>query len=244
MMPDAFKDQVAVVTGASQGIGRSIALELATHRASLCLVGRDPDKLEHVAARARTSAAHVMCQRADLTRDDDVRALTASVEREFGHADVLVLCAGSYARGPIDEVPGEALDALYRDNVHAPYVLVRALLPLLRRRRGQVVFVNSTLGLRAPGGVSQYALTQHALKALADSLRDEVNPLGIRVLTIHPGRTATPRQAAIHAMEAKPYHPERLMQPEDVAAMVSAALALPRTAEVTDITIRPMQKPA
>jgi NAD(P)-dependent dehydrogenase (short-subunit alcohol dehydrogenase family) len=244
MTLDALKDQVAVVTGASQGIGRAIALTLADHRASLCLVGRDPGTLAAVAERARTTSSHVICHRADLTDDDDVLGLASSVEREFGHADVLVLCAGAYARGEIETVPADDLDALYRANVHAPYVLTRALLPLLRRRRGQIVFVNSTVGLRAPGGVSQFAATQHALKALADGLREEVNPLGIRVLTVHPGRTATPRQEAIHAMEGKPYHPERLLQPDDVATMVVAALALPRTAEVTDFTIRPMLKPS
>jgi NADP-dependent 3-hydroxy acid dehydrogenase YdfG len=90
--------------------------------------------------------------------------------------------------------------------------------------------------------VSQYAATKHALKAVADSLRAEVNSQGIRVLSVYPGRTATPTQESLHALEGKPYRPTRLLQPEDVAAVVMNALCLPRTAEVTDIHIRPMMK--
>jgi NADP-dependent 3-hydroxy acid dehydrogenase YdfG len=90
--------------------------------------------------------------------------------------------------------------------------------------------------------VGQYAASKHALKAIADSLRDEVNTEGIRVLSVYPGRTASPLQAAVHQMEGRTYHPERLMQPEDVALAVINALGLPRSAEVTDIHIRPMAK--
>jgi NADP-dependent 3-hydroxy acid dehydrogenase YdfG len=91
--------------------------------------------------------------------------------------------------------------------------------------------------------LSQYAATKHALKAIADSLREEVNAEGLRVLSVYPGRTASPMQAAVHEMEGRAYHPERLMQPEDVAAVVINALSLPRSAEVTDIYIRPLLKP-
>ena len=91
---------------------------------------------------------------------------------------------------------------------------------MLRTRRGQVVFVNSTIGLSTRAGAGQFAATQHALRAVADTLRDEVNPDGIRVTSVYPGRTATPRQATLHAHEGRTYRPERLMQPDDVAAMV------------------------
>jgi short-subunit dehydrogenase len=139
--------------------------------------------------------------------------------------------------------PVEDFDQQYRINVRAPYVLTQALLPMLRSRPGQIVFINSSVGLRAKANVGQYAATKHALKAIADSLRDEVNKEGIRVLSVFLGRTATPMQAAIHEMEGRAYHAERLMQSDDVAAMVINALNLPRSAEVTDISIRPLRKP-
>ncbi|MGC2391714.1 MAG: hypothetical protein WA621_20145, partial [Candidatus Acidiferrum sp.] len=83
---------------------------------------------------------------------------------------------------------------------------------------------------------------KHALKAIADALRAEVNELGVRVISVYPGRTATPQQEKIHELEGRSYHSDRLLQPEDVAQAVLNALAMPRTAEVTDIQIRPMRK--
>jgi NADP-dependent 3-hydroxy acid dehydrogenase YdfG len=90
--------------------------------------------------------------------------------------------------------------------------------------------------------VGQYASTQHALRAIADALRAEVNSDGVRVLTVYLGRTATARQARIFQLEGRRYSPDLLMQPDDVAQMVMAALLLPRTAEVTEIRMRPLIK--
>src|SRR3989454_9395399 len=106
---------------------------------------------------------------------------------------------------------------------------------MIRSARGQIVFINSTVGLATRANVAQFSATQHGLKAMADCLREEVNPDGVRVLTVFPGRTATARQAAIHQLEGRPYHPDRLLQTRDVAAVVLNALGLDRTAEVTDI---------
>ena len=104
------------------------------------------------------------------------------------------------------------------------------------------VFVNSSAGLNSKANVGQYAASKHALKAIADCLREEVNPDGIRVLSIYPGRTATPMQEALYKAEGRTYHPEILMQPSDAAQVVIQALRLPRTVEVTDIHLRPLMK--
>jgi NAD(P)-dependent dehydrogenase (short-subunit alcohol dehydrogenase family) len=135
------------------------------------------------------------------------------------------------------------LDRQYRTNMRAPYLLTQALLPLLRRRQGQVVFINSLVVITAGGQVGAYAATKHALTALANSFREEVNAEGLRVLSVYIGSTASPMQAMIHAMKGRTYYPEYLLQPSDVASVVLNALFLPRTAEVTDINIRPMRKP-
>jgi NADP-dependent 3-hydroxy acid dehydrogenase YdfG len=110
---------------------------------------------------------------------------------------------------------------------------------MLRLRRGQVVFINSLAGLSARELQGPYAATKHALKAIAESLRAEVKAEGMRVLSVFLGKTATPMQEYVHRVEGIEYHPERLLQPEDVAAAVLSALNLPRTAEVTDLTIAP-----
>lgn len=230
------------MTGASRGIGKAIALELAAEAATICLIGRDARTLEEVAARASATAARVVSYRTDLTRDDEFHALITGLQRDFGRLDILVHSAGIISLGPLSHAPIANFDSQYQVNVRVPYALTQALLPMLIASQGQVVFINSSTGLTARAEVCQYAATKHALKAVADSLRDEVNELGVRVLTVYPGRTATPGYATIHEAQGKPYRPERLMQPEDVAAMVLGALRLPRTAEVTDISMRPFRK--
>lgn len=237
-----FIDQVAVITGASSGIGRAIALGLAAEGAKLCLVGRRLETLEAVAKSARNHASNVKCYRADLTLDEDINALTKHLQREFGHIDLLVHSAGVISLGRLESAPVEDLDWQYRINVRAPYVSTQALLPMLKLRTGQVVFINSSAGMSASANLSQYAATKFALRAIADSLRQEVNAEGVRVLSVYPGRTAGPMQESVHKMEGKAYHPERLMQPEDVAAMAIQALSLPRSAEVNEIFMRPMIK--
>jgi NADP-dependent 3-hydroxy acid dehydrogenase YdfG len=238
-----FTDQVAVVTGASSGLGKAIALGLAMQGATVCLVGRKLETLGAVAESAPTIAPRMLCQRADLTQDDDVRELTVYLQREFHYIDVLVHSAGVLSLSRLETASVEDFDWQYRTNARAPYVLTQALLPMLRARQGQVVFLNSSVGLNARANIGQYAATKHALKAIADSLRDEVNTDGVRVLSVFLGRTATSMQEALHKMEGRLYQPERLMQPEDVAAVVINALSVPRSVEVTDINIRPMRKP-
>jgi NADP-dependent 3-hydroxy acid dehydrogenase YdfG len=241
MLP--FSEQIAVVTGASSGIGKAITLAVAAQGTTLCLVGRQLDTLQAVAKAVRATAPQVRCYRTDLTLDQDIHELAASLRRDVGHIDLLVHGAGVISLGQNETAPVADFDWQYRTNVRAPYALTQALLPMLRARQGQIVFLNSSVGLYARANVGQYAATKHALKAMADSLREEVNADGVRVLSVFLGRTASPMQAAVHAAEGKAYHPERLLQPQDVASMVVHVLGLPRSAEVTDISMRPMLKP-
>jgi NADP-dependent 3-hydroxy acid dehydrogenase YdfG len=234
---------VAVVTGASGGIGRTVSLALAAKGAALCLAGRRLDALEDVAKTARRDGTRVRVNRADLTVDHDIERLAQSVREDFGRADLLVHSAGAIVLGELEHASVDDLDSQYTANVRGTYALTKALLPTLKEHQGQIVFINSSVGLRSRAGIGHFAATQHALKAIADTLREEVNAEGVRVLTVFPGRTATGRQEAIHELEGKPYRAERLVQPEDVAAVIVNAIELPRTAEVTDISIRPFLKP-
>jgi NADP-dependent 3-hydroxy acid dehydrogenase YdfG len=214
------------VTGASGGIGDAIAVSLACSGASLLVAGRDQRRLASVAARAGGAIAVA----GDLSLAEDANALADIA----AGVDILVHCAGLYGRGEDPEEFARMLGA----NLVAPYRLTHLLLESLT----DVVFVNSSQGLNASPGVGQFAATQHGLKAVADALRAEVNDAGTRVLSVHVGRTATSRQERIFAMEGRRYTPERLMQPSDVADVVVAALTLPRTAEMTSVSIRPMMK--
>jgi NAD(P)-dependent dehydrogenase (short-subunit alcohol dehydrogenase family) len=228
----------AIVTGASQGIGRAIALELHRRGARVGLVARSQDALEKTVEAA---GPNTVAWPADLAEEGAAEALVSLAASRWGRLDLLVHCAGAIHKGTMEEATLDQLDRLYRVNVRAPYALTQAALPMIKAARGQIAFVNSSITRAAKtGGRGQFAATQHALKAIADSLRDEVNRDGVRVVSIHPGTTATPRQAALHADAGADYAPDRLLQPEDVAAALCDALSLPATAEVTDIHLRQM----
>lgn len=236
---EARNGQAAIVTGASSGIGRAVGYALARVVEHLCLVGRDESRLANAAEEAERHGANVLPFQADLTCERRVHELAVQVDQRFGGLDILVHSAGIYARGELRSASAQELDDQYRTNVRAPYVLTQALLPALIRRRGHVVFLNSTQGLTASGGVGQYAATHHAMRAIADSLRAEVNTAGVRITTVHIGRTASPLQERIHAVEGRTYDQQALIQPEDVAALVVAAVGLPKRAQVITMTIWP-----
>jgi NADP-dependent 3-hydroxy acid dehydrogenase YdfG len=234
-MHGPFTDQVAVVTGASSGIGKAIASALGAQGATLCVLGRNVGPLRITAPRVAKYAV-------DLAEETQIGDVPANIQKDFGGVDILVHSAGVFVQDRVDAATLADFDLQYRVNVRAPYLLTQALLPALRVRRGQIVFLNSSVAGNARATISQYAATKAALKAFADSLRDEVNTDGVRVLSVFVGQTATPMQASIYKSQGREYRPERLLQPEDVASVIVDALKLPRTAEVTDISIRPMLK--
>lgn len=233
--------RIAVVTGASSGIGRSMATELARAGANVCAVGRNPAALAETVEAVQQFSQGTAFE-TDLTSQKDLEPLIQRLE-QAGKLDILIHCAGIMLPNQMECSRIEDLDSQYAVNVRAPYLLTQRLLPLLIAAHGQIVFINSSAGLAARrADLGQYSATKHALKAIADSLREELNPKGVRVLSVYLGRTATPMQKARFHQEGKPYRPELLMQAEDVATMVIHALCLPRTAEATDISMRPMCK--
>jgi NADP-dependent 3-hydroxy acid dehydrogenase YdfG len=224
----------ALVAGASSGIGRAIAVALAGAGARVIVTARRAELLH---ALATEIGGHAIV--ADFSRSEDIEALGREATRHTPSLDVLALSCGQFASGALTGAGG-ALPNLLTANVVAPLAIARQMLPLLLPARGNVVFINSSV-VRAANlaGRAEYAATQHALKAVADGLRDETNRDGVRVTSIFPGATATPMQERIHAESGKPYRPARLLQPEDVAAAVLNAVTLPETAEITDLYIRP-----
>jgi|SRR5579883_1649061 len=226
-------DKLALVTGASGGVGSAIARALASEGCGLHLVGRDAGRLEQTAAAAREAgAASTKVHALDLELDEPLQRLLHSLSRESVPIDILVHSGGAYQRAEAAAATPEDFDRQYKVNLRAAFLLTQSLLTPLRARRGDIVFINSTQGLNASAAVSQFAATQHGLTALADALRLELSKDGVRVLSLHLGRTATPRQERIFAAEGRPYQPERLIQPEDVATIVVAALRLPHRAQV------------
>ena len=239
-MTDQQAGKVALVTGASQGIGLAIAATLAGAEMKVWMIARRGGPLREA---ARSINGDVVPFEGDLT-DAAVRArLVSAVENAGEGLDVLVNNAGIMHLGRTEDAPEEEFVDQLTANVVAPYALTRALLQLLRTAGGDIIFVNSSAGRTANPGAGQYSATKHAARAFAESLRSEVNQDGVRVTVLYPGRTATPLQEACYAKEGKRYDPARLLQPSDVAEMVAAVLSLPRTAEVTEVAIRSMRRP-
>lgn len=233
--------KTAVITGATSGIGKAIALALASDSAAVHLVGRDPAALRKAKTAARNLGADARSHCADLASRADIEKLAEELSAAIERLDLLVHSAGVFAMDRVEEAAIEDMDRQYAVNVAAPLALTKFLLPNLERARGQIVFINSSLGVSAKAGTAQYGATKHALKSIADSLRQEVNERGIRVLSVYPGRTATRMQETLCLREGRPYAPGSFLQPDDVASMVLSALRLRHTAEVTDIHIRGMR---
>ena len=232
----------AVVTGAGSGIGRAIVLELARRGVPCYLVGRSLSKLQEVARLANQVGIESIPIALDLS-DAGVGATLAEQLRSFGRPiELLVHSAAVMSLARIEEATLEGFSKLLTVNLLAPFAITKHLLPEICAKRGAIVFVNSSVVHHPAAGTAEYAASKHALKGFADGLRQEVNARGVRVISVYPGRTATPLQASLCEVEGREYLPDKLLQPEDVAEVVVHAVALSHTAEVTEIMIRPAAK--
>lgn len=238
-----FGDRVAVVAGATGAIGGAIVRSLAGEGASLLLLGRDEARLREIGTELEEGGVAVRTVAGDLTGQPAVEAAGAAVESLGDGVDLLVHAAGAFRAGSVESAAAGDLDLQFAVNVRAPYLLTRRLLPALRARRGLVVFVNSTAGLGAGAGSAAYAASKHALRALADGLRAEVNVDGVRVLSVYPGRTRGRMQREVCRGLGQRYDEERFLDPADVATAIVDAAALPPSAEVYDLRLRPASKP-
>lgn len=217
----------ALITGASGGIGSAIATALsATH--TLLLAGRPSDRLDAVAQRLGATTFPL-----DLTDPGEIEASCEVVDE----LDVLVHNAGAFIPGHVAESDVDDWRSTFAVNVFGAVELTLALLPALRAARGQVVFINSGSGRKVSSGMASYSASKFAVRAFADSLRDD-EP-GLRVTTIYPGRTDTAMQRELVAFEGGRYDPAAFLRPETVAAAVANAVATPPDGHVHEVVLRP-----
>jgi len=238
-----FSEQIAVVAGATGAIGGQVARRLGSEGASLVLMGRNRARLGAIAGELEGAAGVVRTVAGDLAEAAVIDAAEAESASLGDGVDLLVHAAGAFRAGSFETAPSADLDHQFAVNARAPYLLTRRLLPGLRRRGGLVVFVNSTAGLVAGVGSAAYAASKHALRALADALRAEVNADGVRVLSVYPGRTRSRMQQEVCRSLGQRYDAERFLDPADVASAIVDAAALPASAEVYDLRLRPAAKP-
>jgi short-subunit dehydrogenase len=227
----------AVVTGGSSGIGREIALGLAALGLEVFVIGRDEERLARMEQVGGSQGARVRGVAIDLM--DDVECERRASSRLPEELDVLVHAAGVVDLAPVASASMEAVDRNLQLHYRAPLRLTQILLPGLRRRQGQVVFVNSGAGHRTAATWVPYAAAKHAMKSLTEGLREEERAHGVRVIGVYPGRVATPMQERVRALEEKPYDPAEFLDPRDVAEPVIQALRSSRRVGTLDVAIRP-----
>ena len=215
---------------------------MAREGVDVFLAGRSLEKLDAVHQEISDCGGKSKRAELDLKGSSSIARFSDELHEQIAQLDVLVHCAGLFDRGRIAESSISTLDKLYETNVRGVCDLTKSLLPLLKNASGDIVFINSSIVNSNAPDAGHYAATKHALLGFANALRAEVNEDGVRVLTVYPGRTATPGQEAIFEAEGRDYRPDLLLQPSDIAEMLIACLNLPDTAEVVDLHIRPHRK--
>lgn len=233
-----LSQRIAVVTGASSGIGTAIAVELARAEASVVLAARRIDRLQEVAHRIHTETpGKAFAVQTDITNPADITSLFAQTAGTFGHADILVNNAGLGYFAPVHELDMEQVEHVLRVNLIGAIQCTQSVLPaMIERRSGTIVNI---LSIAAKNGVkngSAYAAAKFALRGFAESLFMEVRQYNIRVVNICPGSVATE-----FFDQAGYQHPNiaKALQPDDIAKAVIAAVSLGAHANVSEIEIRP-----
>jgi NAD(P)-dependent dehydrogenase (short-subunit alcohol dehydrogenase family) len=190
-MGEELRGKVALVTGASSGIGRATALRFAEEGAQVTLVGRVRAALSEVASEITERGGDAFAVEADVTVEEDaVRVVRETVE-DFGALDVLVNAAGILANGTIETTTLAAWDEMLDVNLRAVFHLMQLAVPHLERRRGNIVNVSSVTGLRAFPGVLAYCVSKAGVDQLTRCAALELAPQGIRVNAVNPGVIVT-----------------------------------------------------
>jgi short-subunit dehydrogenase len=232
-----------LITGASGGLGRALALALARADTELILTGRRADALNVVAEIAKSKGEGVETHILELASPDAVSAFGQEIASQPAGLDVLVHNAAVIRLGTVAESNVADLDWHYGPNVRSPVLLTQHLLGRLRQARGQIVFINSAAGLVARKGAAFYAATKHALKAVADSLREELASSGVTVLSVFPSRMNTPMQERVLAMEGSTANLNSFHQPDDLARVIVEAMERCRRGEINNVTFGLREEP-
>ena len=229
--------QTALVTGATEGIGRATAFALgrAGYRVGVC--ARTEPKVRQLIEELRGEGIEAAGASADVGVPEQVARMVGGVARAIGEIDVLVNNAGVLIAKPIEVLTLEEWDTTMTTNVRSLYLVTRAVLPPMRKRKqGSIVNVASLAGRNGFVGGTAYTASKHAVLGFSRSLMLEVRKENIRVIAICPGSVDTSLLKDQPMLKAEP---SRILQPEDVADSILHALALPARALVSELDIRP-----
>jgi len=221
-----LEGRVALITGASSGIGKATALSLAGRGASVLAVGRHPNRGEAVVTAIRASGGTADFLSADLRTAESARALARqAVDAGGGHVDILVNNVGIAPAGPTPDMTEKDIDTVLAVNVKVPFVLVAELAPAMAERgKGVIVNVGTMVAEFGLAGMALYGASKAALNLLTKAWAAEFGPRGVRVNSVNPGPTHTEGTAAISAMQdqlAALSPAGRAASPEEIAAAIT-----------------------
>ena len=227
-MNNFFNGKTVVVTGASSGIGKACALELARRGANIVLAARNAEELEKVAAQvsSRSKAVSVVT---DVAREEDCRNLIENAAKHFGKINVLINNAGISMRALFDEVDINVLKQVMEINFWGTVYCTRYAIPYLLASKGSLVGMSSTAGKVGLPGRTAYSASKFAMEGLLQSIRTENLHKGLHVLVACPGFTASDiRNRALNkdgkAQGDSPRDEAKMMQPEEVAKRIADAI--------------------
>jgi NAD(P)-dependent dehydrogenase (short-subunit alcohol dehydrogenase family) len=244
----ALEGRTALLTGASSGLGRATAIALARAGANVALVARSAEELESVKEEVSKTARRALVLPTDLAEEDEaLRAVGQTVEA-FGRVDVLVNAAGTDAPATVEELDVEGWDRTLCVNLRAPFLLSKAVFPLMRQAGGgTIVNVSSVAGKKGWANASAYCASKFGLTGFTEALADEGKEHGIRAIVLYPGAMAT-NWGAFSPEERQRSEPNReapatqVLAPERVADFIAWFVASPPEFVLTEGIILPIEE--
>jgi len=211
-----LKGKSAIITGAGTGIGKGAALALAREGASVMLCGRRNEPLANVATQIMEEGGEAVFLTADVSQENDVERIVNTTVANYGSIDILVNNAGIGGGGAIHQHSVETWDRIIQVNLRGPFLMSRAVLPLMRKARmGHIVNISSESGLEYYPGNGAYGVSKHALNALGEYIQRENQDLGIRVDTLCPGMVISEMSENLPGLNL-----EKCLTPEDIAELL------------------------
>ena len=227
----------AIITGATKGIGRSIAEKFAGENYNICLCARNEDELKETADVLWhiNPKIEVHYQACDVSQQQELEAFADFCLSSFSQIDLLINNAGFFVPGTIAEEEEGMLDKMMQTNVYSAYHLSRKIIPQLRKQKsGLIVNISSVAGLQAYPQGGSYSISKFALTGFSKNLRNELKDDGIKVSTIYPGATYS------DSWKESKVDEHRIMEANDIAEVVLSLTKLSPKAVAEDIVLRPM----
>jgi NADP-dependent 3-hydroxy acid dehydrogenase YdfG len=252
-MGERLEGTVALVTGASSGIGEATARALSAQGAAVAIAARRKDRLDALAHEIREAGGRVLAVECDVTDQEQAIGLVAETVRELGRLDTVVNNAGVMLLGPIVDAPTEEWDRMIRLNLQGLLYVAHAALPQLLkaadsapRQVADLVNISSVAGRVAGLGSGVYNLTKHGVGAFSESLRQEVTQRHVRVSLVEPGAVATElvshNRPEIQEMSRQRFGDMERMESEDIADAIAYIVTRPRRVAINEVLIRPTEQ--